>query len=377
MTWTIVAADLAGTEVGELRQAADWTITPRPRLRVPTLQLKVRGDNILKPYLLAGETTLLKAYDPAGVLRFNGPLNPSIEQIREDASGSIAVIAAGGAIRLADRLVGKSRAGFVQGTALAPVADSAIAAAVLAAVNADGPTGIVAGSMTGAAARFVGPWYLKSGLEAINELAAPLDGFDWEVVPLEPASNAGAIGQLVTAPAFGQDRPNAVWEFGTGRRNVKSWRRAIQTDKVANRVWNMPPGWPDNQTQDLVSSSDAESIASRGLHEDVATADLAVDAFRQQLVAEHVQVRRRPRHVITFEPTPEAAGGLVYRTDYEESDLVRFHAVEQTPIFDSSGVALLGYEETDEIDIIARIYSVAFTRDDTGKYTPAITIVDE
>jgi hypothetical protein len=376
--WLAVIANRAGTEVGEVHQATSRTVTPRPWRSVPTSGLQLRSDNWLVPYAELGEVMRLKWYDPAGTLRFNGPLVPSIEKVADDTGATVAVTAAGGAILLGDRLLGKDRNGFVVGSALAPVDRTEIARQVLGAANASEATGIVEGTILACGGlTAAGPWFLKPGLDAVAELASALDGFDWEVEPLEPAANAGAIGRLNMQASFGQLRPNAIWEFGMGKDNVKSWRYAIQTDQVANSLWNAPSGWPDNATQNIVNATDPISIAQRGLKEAVVQQDLAVDAFRLQLLQEHVAVRAQPRKVITFEPMPDAAASLVYGVDYREGDLITFRAVERYPIYDSSGVVVIGYQEVDEVDILCRLYAVTYTIDEQGLATPAFTVIEQ
>jgi hypothetical protein len=367
MPWQFILADaITGVEIGELRQGTGRAVTPRPIRRLGSAAIAVRADHWLVPTMFRGDAVHLKVYDPLGVLKHNGPLYPSVEKvINPDGTGSVAATSSSAGAILADRHVGLTPPGSIYGSPLAPADKSDLIRQVLAELNAIAPTGIIEGTITNCGSSgFVGPWSYKPGLDCITEIAAPLDGPDWEIEPIEPLANGGANGRLNVSAAFGQDRPNAVWEHGTGRRNVATWRHVLQTDKVANVAYNLPTGYPDNAVDPIVTAINAASVATRRRKEVIVAADLAVTALRQQLVDETIRVRNVPRQVITFDPTPDAAGGLVYGVDYQEGDLIRFHALERYPLYDSSGTVITGYEEVDSVDIVARLFAVTFTLDD-------------
>jgi hypothetical protein len=142
-------------------------------------------------------------------------------------------------------------------------------------------------------------------------------------------------------------------------------------------------GYPDNIAAGVtpeVRYDDGPSQA-RGLYETVVQGDLQVDNLRQQLVGAHVQLRKQPSQVITFEPRMEIAGDIRYRpTDdaqgYKEGDLIRFHAQERYPVLDASGNRV-GTQVIDTVDAIFRVYAITFGLDQEGNPTPAFTIVQE
>jgi hypothetical protein len=380
--WELVVADLTGAEKGRLGGAvSDREVTPRPLKGVGAGKATVRYDHPMMPWLALGDRCLIKAFED-GKLRMIGPV-VGFEKDRDQAGGSTAVVFASGGWRLGLRLIGKYLAGFQDGTALAPIDKAQVMGHVLDEVNAERATGIVKGTLAPTSKGAYGPWWYKPALDAWQEIGAPIDGPDWEIEPLEPTTNNGAIGQLNAAPTLGADKTNALWQFGTGKKNVKSWRHVINPGVLANRAIHLAPGYPDNIAAGVtpeVRYDDGPSQA-RGLYETVVQGDLQVDNLRQQLVGAHVQLRKQPSQVITFEPRMEIAGDIRYRpTDdaqgYKEGDLIRFHAQERYPVLDASGNRV-GTQVIDTVDAIFRVYAITFGLDQEGNPTPAFTIVQE
>jgi hypothetical protein len=217
-----------------------------------------------------------------------------------------------------------------------------------------------------------GGWRL--GLRLIGKYLA---GFQ-DGTALAPIDKAQVMGHVL-------DEVNAERATGIvkGKKNVKSWRHVINPGVLANRAIHLAPGYPDNIAAGVtpeVRYDDGPSQA-RGLYETVVQGDLQVDNLRQQLVGAHVQLRKQPSQVITFEPRMEIAGDIRYRpTDdaqgYKEGDLIRFHAQERYPVLDASGNRV-GTQVIDTVDAIFRVYAITFGLDQEGNPTPAFTIVQE
>lgn len=393
--WTFVLTDRAGAPLGELRDATARALR-LPLNRLPTLSFTVRVDNPMAEHLVKQDLTLVKGYDDSTgtkTLRFIGPVVSS-EKSRGREGGSVAVTAAGPAWRLGHRLLGKNPAGATFGTAVSTIDRGEIAGQILDALNngnastvhtdaAD--TGIRRGTITASALSYAGPWRYKQADEAISELSAALDGFDWEIAPVEPtADTIGVqIGSLNAAPILGQTQTNSVFEFGTGRHNVEDWRDIGDSSGLANRGHNLPPGFPDNATQQVVTSDDTVSIGERGLHETVIPGDLVVDTLRQQLVTEHIRIRKVPRRVITFSPIAEDSTAPaserrvpVLFVDYNVGDIVPFRAVERFAARDAAG-AVTNYTEVKTVDALFRIYAIDLRIDDAGVATAVPTLVAE
>lgn len=361
--WTFVLTELDGTRLGELTNASGRQVRLAVN-KVPTAQFTVMLDHRWADRLL-GADVLVKAYRD-GQLIFHGPVNAA-EESSDGIRGSVAVVCSGAAWRLDRRLIGKDATGYRQGTALAPVDRSTIAAGILAAVNADAHTGIDAGTITASGATTYVEWApYKPALEAINELCQAGDGPDWQVRPVEPAAVAGGvrIGLLDVVPYLGASRPQAVFELGDGKRNVAGYRRQLSADTMVNAGYGLPPS--DSTSSAVLTQADADSIAAFGRLEAVIPNDLAVDQLRQKLVDEHVRVRARPRQTITFTPirtdfarpdrVPEFGG------DYGLGDAVPFRVVRNGTI---------------RIDASLRVYAVEFAVDAEGAETPTLTLTPD
>lgn len=356
MTWTTVLADRAtGQSIGELRDvtARRWK---RVLNRPVTVSWTARADNALAAQMLELDLVLAKFYEDStgdDVLRFIGP-QVSFEKARDSSGGTIAVVGQDAFWRLGHRLIGQSAAGSSFGTVLAPIDKGSIAAQVLAEANANFDTGIRLGTVLASSTGY-GTYTYKEADQIIAELSATLGGFDWNLVPVEPAADALGlqIGRLDIGPAIGTVLPDIVWEFGTGKANVASFRDVGDATALCNRAFNLPSGFPDTTTapSTVLVSQDNASIVERGLHEALVSADLLVDVLRRALIDEHVAVRKRPRRVITFQPIAEEPTGTTDGTrrvprlfaDYDVGDIVRFRAVERVTI---AAEAIVGFPAT-------------------------------
>lgn len=363
MSWSLLLADLAGVTKGEINNASDRSVSFAFN-RLNTGSFRVRLDHPLANDLLEGDS-LIKVYQ-----RLSGSTTPTIRMVAEIVSveevasesdpGSLAVtFAEAGFWRLSHRLIGKSIDGYSRGTALAPVTRGSIAQNVIETVNAEKDTGVRIGTIADTATGFVGPWFYKPVSEAIGELSATLDGFDFRFDPVEPVTDGAGlkIATFRTAGAIGQTQANTVFEFGTGKRNIKSLKRQISRDGLLTKGYHLPPGFPETP-EAVVSAENTPAIAARGLHEALVTSDIATADLRAALVREHVAVRKQPRQLITFEPT---SYGSEFRADYDVGDVVTARArVAGSTRFNG----------------LFRIYGVDVSINDNGLATYSLTLIN-
>lgn len=361
--WKFVLRELTGTAIGELNNATERELY-LPLNGLPTASFKIRSDHPLAARVLDGDL-LLSVYEDA-TLRFNGDLI-SIEESVDDREQSIKVNAGGMLWRLTKRLIGKAPTGVTFGDPSAQLDRGEIARQVLALCNADANTGIRAGSITASSLSYVyePPWRYKPAAEAIAELSQVMDGYDFEFDPVEPVSDGSGLwlATMNIAAALGTDRPAVAFEYGDGKRNVAGFKRSIDRAGLLNRGYNLPPAFPQT-TQAVLSSSDAPSIAARGLFEGVVEGGVNAPQLRQRLVDENVRVRRFPRQIVTFTPGPNVA--YVYGTDFEVGDTVRVRAKMRV------GSAL-----SERLNVAMRIYGVTFKPGDDGITTLEIDTVNE
>lgn len=367
MAWVYQISDLAGNEVSEVPGAYGKTCVPQPVNTLGTAGLTVPLGHADADFLLAGDA-LLKVYEtdiPGRVeplLHFHGRLVTAEESAEGTVKDGVACTFADPFWVLLRRLCGKSRAGYSRGTALDKRDRGEIITDLVSTTNSESVSGLRMGNVTASSSTFVSGWYFQKIAEKIAELSATLDGPDFKVRPIEYAG--GYYGELDVAAVLGAVKLDQAFEYGDGLLNVKSYKRAVSNDGAANKVYNLPPGFPDNVTQSILSDSDAGSIAARGLLEDVVAADLSVDDLRQKLLSHHIAVRRKPRQVITFEPVNDLGGRIPrFGVDYVNGDVVPFRATFWTPA-----------GPVKRVDALFRIYQTAFSVDENGVASPTLTV---
>lgn len=320
MAWKFVLRDLAATPLGELWNASERELALALN-GLGTASFKIRNDAPLAETVLDGDA-LLSVYE-GDELRFHGDLI-SAEEVVERNSQSIKVNAAGLLWRLSKRLVGKADAGVTYGDPSSQLDRGEIIRQALATANGEANTAIRAGTIGASSLTYVydPPWRYKPLSEAITELSAALDGFDFSIDPVEPVYDSSGLhlGTLRIAASIGQDRPNVAFEYGDGKHNLAGWRRAVERGNLLNVGFNLPALGSSEPT---VTASDAGSIAARGRMEGVVESNVIAQPLRQRLVDEHVRVRRYPRQTIGFTP---AFPDYVYGTDFEVGDTVRVRA---------------------------------------------------
>lgn len=341
----VIVTDTDGTPLGEVQNLDDRKIGIRLRRATTcsfTVPLKakmadaLRGDVVIKLYETDPELIPLIGTDT--IQWFSGPVQ-SAQEVASSQQGSLAVIATSPSGELEDRLCGKSLTGvsFPQGTKRA-----AAAVSLLATTNQESPTLLRPGAIGDTAALpagGVGPWQYKPISEAITALSSPLDGFDWLDRPVEPGRDALGpyCGLLDVWAAKGQRRPNAIFEYGTGRGNISSYAFSTTRVGMLNQAFSLPPGFPDNiaDGDKVLTRLDTASRTEYRLREQVIASDLTVAALRQQLIDEHVRVRKQPRQLITMQPLPhgrQIAGRRIgvprLGVDYDFGDIIEFRAVK-------------------------------------------------
>lgn len=366
MRYPFIVADLGGTEQGEIVQTIGQSkrFVPSPLATMGTAGFTVRQDHPLADFLLEGDA-LLKIYQEDDRIVSGRRLSQVVrlitaEEEAGDGKASVATTWADPFWVLLRRLIGKTPQGYSKGTPGALVDSAEIAADVLAAANAESPSGVALGTTSPSAPTHAAGWYYKPAGEAIAQLGAAALGPTWKIRPQEPAS--GVYG-LLDFGTIGRQRDDAPWEFGDGLLNVKSYRRSVSHEGTANRVFHLPQS---NGAGVPLTADDAPSIARRGLLESVvnAASDLAVDDLRAKLLGYHLAVRKLAKVTITFDPVRDTAKSLpILGVDYDTGDVQPFRAWSR-----KSGQSTL------RIDALVRLYQAAIQVSDAGTGTPSLTV---
>jgi hypothetical protein len=349
MAWNFILTDLQGNVHGEVTQATARKVV-LPHLRVPSATFTVPINHYLAKTMLDTDC-LLKAYrtDPVTAQRdvaFHGPV-VSAEETGESGVENIAVTCAGPFWRLSKRIIPSSKlpTGAQYGSEAGLIDLGTIAQTILSEINGDQFTGIVAGSHAASTSGWVGKWLLKNAAEGIAELAAGLNSFEYRVTPTEATTYANPqnfprIGLFDVAPTLGASKPNAIFEYGSGRANVASYKRTVSREGLLTRAMCSVSGWPDSiekvnvgtpqapimeNKYHFVEYSDAAAGNTHGVFEEVVNdAGVLDDALRLSMAQFHINIRKNPRQLITFKPAVNARPAPF--VDYSTGDFVRARA---------------------------------------------------
>lgn len=416
---------------------------------IPTLSFTVRHDNPARELLLSELEYYLEVYeridDTHQSCRFNGPIWSSREEYDEHGNGTIQVVAYGVGQLLSKVLVGIESVPLVVTYYNEPATDidwpSIVGFRFRDNVNIYGPPGppvnldrielfkrFLISTMQGPPVAFGPTTYEtgvtyeranttlghpvrpdvgisigtlgtssnttlsafevcgKNGLQLLTDLAGPLNGFDWRMVPLLPSMPSSAPERRVPIRArfdagssIGSLQNDAPFEFGGGRRNVKTWSRDKSADLVTE-ARAVPPGWPETEdgTNVAVSYADA-AVAKYGLLQEIVSNDQAVQSFRQAIAGEHTAIRANPRRVILLQPRARDDGFTVprYGFDYLEGDIVPFRAWASFPVRDAAGTVVDTTTQLVENGTL-RIYGLTLVQDDeTGEIVETLKLVDD
>lgn len=374
MAWQFVLTDLNGNVHGEVTNADERKVV-LPHMRVPSATMKLPLAHSLANTVMDTDT-LLKCYRLNEVLNtktlaFNGPVVSAEEVSEEGNKQGIAVVAAGPFWRVSKRFIGKGRTTpFVYGNPTA--ADLGLAAhQILDTINGEGFTGIGKGTRGAVTTGGFGPWWLKNAAEAIAELSAGVNSFEFVVDPIEPQSEPGGvggwprIGNLRIASLIGGTKPDAIFEYGTTKANVSTYSRAISREGMITRAVISVSGWPETPAtvagvaQDLITRTDATAMNNRGLFEDVVNDAGVIDATLRTSIADfHLLYRKLPREMVTFNPVVNAKPTPI--TDYMPGDTVR-------------GLANVG--GSIRFNALFRIWGITFDVDQNGNENVELELV--
>lgn len=350
MGWRFVIADSGGRNIGEPDAYTRTFASGVSSIR--TAGFEMRDTDRMYESAAAGDNTL-KVYDSAGALVLYGPIVAD-EETAEGQGAKSRFTAADLLWRLGKRYVGKDTAGTGAGSMKETAVDSGtIAYDVLAAVNADEATGITAGTKDTFVVRTV-TFTWKKALDAINELGAIEGSYEYVLRYVDGAAGGTPTTYLDLKAALGTDRTTSVFlEYGTGRANCKTYRRARTLDQLATDVYVI------GQSSTLtVLASNTTGRARYRRHEDVLTyPDITVTALLDALGAAHAAIRGAPRQLIDLQVLPQL--GLRYGVDYVEGDLV-------------TGRVLINGKV--RVNGVARVWGTAVSLDNEGNETPTLRL---
>lgn len=340
-----VVTDLDGGALGEPRAAAraGGLGVSQPA----TASFRIRSDDPLWDEVADGET-MLKVYDVTGALCFYGPAI-SDEEEGSGQGSTVQVAASDLAWRLGSRYVGKDPTGI--GLQYTGQDTGVIAAAVLALVNAEDPTGITIGTV-GSFVSMTSTYLWKRALDILTELGALAGSYEWA---LRYTDGAPPTVQLDLVAQLGVDLTSDVFfEYGTGHHNCKTYKRVRDRRRLATHVWALGSG----STLVAAASDAAAADGLRSRYEDVVSyGDITTASLLDALAAAHVAIRNKPQKI--FSVTPFATGP-VFGADYGVGDLVTCRIVSEGSV---------------RVNGVARVWGVDFSVDAAGTVTSSPRLV--
>lgn len=363
MAYTFVLGDLVGNSFGEVMNASKrQVILP---LSKPSVASCVIDENNPQLGNVLTRDLLLRVYDNS-TLRFHGPVVATEATPGEQGGVQVAITAADPSFRLARRVSGKSA------SPAAITSDKGdIAKQIIDTANSDGETGVRTQATSIGYSGVYTPGPYKYTLSCINELADSLDGFNWQITPMEYTS--GKIGTFVANWRGNYVvKADVVFEYGGIRSNIRTFNAQRSWNDIANKAYHIPDDGPASPLT-VLSQSDGTSIGGRGLYETILEASSILDpTLRNQLLAEVVGARKDPRRVVTFTPDfddPGRPGRVpVFGADYNVGDGVRVRINPTGGGRPSTSAFVDGY---------LRIYSMQIDIDNNGRATYTPITVDE
>lgn len=381
--WRWLYADRNFIPQGELLNLRDRTLS-LALSKIDTCSFSMRTDHYLSDALLSLEG-FLKVYRN-NTLLFYGPLVDATETV-DEGGGRISFNAASQAWALQYRFPAKTVSGntFPAGTDRAIIVSNMLSAALETQYDDVTNPWITPddfrrrgstfykgttlpypiSSAATLAAVYKIPTY-TSFMTMVTELASGLGGFDWRFMPFDNFVNGAVtdyeIMALWAAPTIGTARPEAIFEFGDGRLNMKSYTRTRSRQTQANVVTHLLSNEPEANPPMKINTT---STSKWGVMEDLAqVGDLTDPTLRQQLVDEHVNIRMEPRHTIVFDPTPDYGSGRLPRfgVDYNVGDTITARAVSQGK---------------QRFNAQFRVWGIEFTIDESGVETPKLTLSEQ
>lgn len=359
-----VLTSLSGTVLGEI-------LNPRERAlalslnRIESASCRVPLNNPMGAAMGDSSEKLLKAYrdhgSGFGLPKFVGPVLTSEEDV-DYTSQTVQINAVSPLWRLNKRLLGTTKEGIAFGTQATPMEIVAIGKAIVDMANTQEFTGIrtdgtfVASSPANMS--WVGPYWLKPAAEALAELTASVNSFDFTLSYVEPIfqdPNWPTLCYMNFSPLIGVQRPNAVFEYGVGANNLTGYNRQVSREGMMTQGFT---AYPSNE-QEPRMKEDAAARALRGLYQDVVPdGGVNNDAVRDAILQEHLYYRAKPREVITLKVAMNS--DVVALRDFAIGDYVKATARVAGSL---------------RFDAMFRVWGITFNADENGNEKVELELV--
>jgi hypothetical protein len=339
-SWAFLLANQSGNAVAELATGAGRSLTfTRNAYPEATVTISHDDDAASKFFdTLSNGIPTLRAYRD-GVLRFHGELAPFTEALEETAT--ISLVFRGPFARLIG--YGQSRGRFTAASRIFTATDAGQIAKTL--IDEATGSGVATTGTIGASKTRDRTYQYANVGEAIVNLTRVLDGFDFEVTPIEYTS--GNIGQFNVYASQGSDRSSTVL-FQYGPETVANVREVTrQTEPPINYARVI------GTNGRFAVKSDAASIAKYGYW---TVQESLSDVAEQATLDDKAQALLRPDPIKVVAFTPDPTLAPLPWDDYWLGDTVSF--------FGRRGAFVE--------DVTARINKITVVIDDEGNEAAAV-----
>lgn len=199
---------------------------------------------------------------------------------------------------------------------------AAIAKEQIDRTNAAAATGLTAAAVVPSTPTRTVTYEWRTIASAVTELATAFNGFDMDVVPID--DQGVVIGRMDFYAKKGTNRPEALFGWDAGPRNVKRVERLTDMDPVANNII----GLGATATGGGQITSIQQSVDSINVYRLLSTVEVFQDIYEQvfldALVADELNFRLARRELIQFVPQPGNAPEPF--TDFALGDYVPLYA---------------------------------------------------
>ena len=348
--WRFELTSLDYVPLGEVLNASQRKVTI-PLNKLDTCSFRVRMDNPLAEAMATNEG-YIKAWRN-GVLVFYGPIL-SAEETGDSAVANLSVnCQSGGWLMLNKRYANTTE--VANAGKRTDIDRAIIVRDEMAATNTNyGETGVSTTLLPISAAETI--TYTIERWTPIADLLRTMqtgdNAFDWRMVPVDNwdsgAVTSEKIAAFTAAPVLGQERPEAIWEFGTGRANLQSYTNLVSRETQINEAVSLPTSSSTQWT-----TNDASVDKWGKMQEVVSNTDVSDLGLAAGLREAHTVTRNEPRRITTWQPHIDPSGLRMpeYGIDYVVGDLVHGRGVANGQV---------------RFDGIFRCWAVDFQVDDNG-----------
>lgn len=319
---------LGGVQIAEIDNAAEREVSDLLG-RTNTVSFQVPSSGRWTSQL-ATTNVLIRAWF-GSQLRFNGRVI-GYNRVANSDGRSLAILAADPSWVFPLRRVGKNGGAGRVTTSLLDL--GLVAKTILDEANADSDMHLRTGQqpyLSGSIGSYISGAF-KPLSEVVADLATGVGGFDWTVKPM--IWTDGKWGDWSAVPIMGTRRDDVLFGYiEGGGGNMATITDSVSKTTQATRVYHYTELGAGAAGVPVVTSTPVSEATTDGLYEDVADAQLYELPLRTALVNAHVDVRKHPRRVITFEPQaydPLSPGNVpVFGVDYDLGDIVRARAEDE------------------------------------------------